>query len=194
MQAYRRARFNAQTGSLRGCLIQPLFCFYMHYLEMYHCRQAVGFYSITQKESKAQWDWSTKLLRWDLPSACVRGRVEYKDWRLAREVAAQGIRFAEVSNPIWPRKSGAAAALIMAVMIKAKFSSSCLHHLPLLGQQQKAGKEKGTYPVVLDEEAAGVPVTKLRSHQHGIQTFSSTPYRDTNWLMSIYLIVLLRSN
>lgn len=100
----------------------------------------------------------------------------------------------EVSNPIWPKKSGADAALTMTVMIKAKFSSSCLHHLPLPGQQQKAGKEKGTYPVVLDKEAAGVPMRTLRSHQHGTQTLSSMPYSDTNWLMSIYLIVLLRSN
>lgn len=63
----------------------------------------------------------------------------------------------------------------MTAMIKAKFSSSCLHHLPLLGQQQKAGKEKGTDLVVLDEEAAGVSMRKLRSHQHGTQTFSSMP-------------------
>lgn len=100
----------------------------------------------------------------------------------------------QVSNPIWPRKSGAATALIMTVMIKAKFSSSCPHHLPLLGQQQKAGKEKGTYPVVLDEEAAGVPMRKLRSQQHGTQTFSSMPHSDTNWLVSIYLIAFLRTN
>lgn len=100
----------------------------------------------------------------------------------------------QVSNPIWPRKSGAAAALIMTVMSKAKFSSSCLHNLPLLGQQQKEGKEQETYPVLLDEEAAAVPMRKLRSHRHETQTFSSIPSSDTNWLMSIYLIVLLRSN
>lgn len=79
-------------------------------------------------------------------------------------------------------------------MIKAKFSSSCLRHLLLLGQQQKAGKEERTYPVALDEEVAGLPMRRLRSHQHGTQTFSCMPYRDTNWLMNIYLIVLLSSN
>lgn len=94
-RAYTRAVFNAQPGSLRGCLIQPFLCFCMQYLEMYHCRQAVGFYIITQKERKAQWDWSTKLLRWDLPSARVRGRAEYKSQRLKREAAAQGTGFSE---------------------------------------------------------------------------------------------------
>lgn len=94
---------------------------------------------------------STKLLRGDLTSVYLAGKAG-KRQRLketSSSTRSWGINM-QVSSPIWPTKSGVAAALTRMLIIKTKLSSSYLNHLSLLGKQQKAGKEKRTYPVILD--------------------------------------------